>query len=145
MISFAENIETVDATTREVLILAAERGPAESSRLYRSLVQLGCRVRTGSSAEEVLLMIRREIFQRAVVAVELAWEGQPILARLARLPSLWDIVAIGPSGDFEMERLGRASGVHLYLERPVTMEKLAKALWIPAFSRCAAVPRQRLT
>jgi len=144
MISFAENISTVDAATREVIVLAAERGPAEASRLQRSLLQLGCRTRTASSPGEILALIRQEVFHRAIVAVELAWEGEPILARLARLPLPRDIVAIGPNGDPEMERLGRASGASVYLERPITIDKLAKALWIPDVSRCAAIPRLRV-
>ena len=110
------------------VILVGEANTIEASRLLRSLALLGYRVLLATSAEQVLGMIRRHVLMQAVVATELTFDGEPILARLARLPSMKRLIATGPAGNSEIEMRGRLCGADLYLPRPVTIEGLAKAL-----------------
>jgi len=137
VIRAADNDGIIPVTRGETAILAAEPDPMDSARLSRSLVLLGYSPETATSAEEVLKLIRRRMYQRAIVAIELTWQGEPILVRLARLPSMRAVLAIGPAGDPEMETLARLSGADAYLARPVTIDSLSKALWVPAFGRLA--------
>ena len=112
-------------------ILAAESDPVDAARLFRALALLGYRVTLATSPEQVLEMIRQHVFPQAVVAAEMTLGDEPILARLARLPSMRCLVATGPAGQTEMEQRGRLSGATVYLPRPVTIEALAKALRVP--------------
>jgi ActR/RegA family two-component response regulator len=115
-----------------IAIIAAEVDPMRSTRLGRSLVLLGYQPAVASSAEEVITLIREGIYERAVVAAELVWEGRSIISRLCRLPSIQSVVAIGPTGDLHTEALARTAGASAYLARPVNIESLARALHAPA-------------
>ena len=119
----------------DMSIIAAEPDPVNRARLSRSLVLLGQRVVSAGSAEEVLQLVREDMFQRAVVAIELSWAGEPIVKRLARLPSMRLVVATGPEGETEAETLARVSGADAYLARPVTIESLAEVIWTRAAER----------
>lgn len=112
-------------------ILAAEIDAAAAKHLMRCLRPLGRRVFLATSAEQVLDGLRREVFPRAAVAVELVVDGQPLLARLARLSALERLAALGPGGDLEMERAARLAGAGVYVPRPVTTGLLSKALGLP--------------
>ena len=109
-------------------ILAAEVDPMDAARLFRTLVLLGYRVRPASSAEQVMEAIRRQIFTHAALAIEMTIEGEPIITRLSALPSMAQLIAVGPPGDQKAERQARLAGADLYICRPVGIEVLAKAL-----------------
>ena len=109
-------------------ILAAEPRPEHAEHLLRCLLPLGQTVRLARTAEAALALLRREMFDRAAVAVELATEDGPLLARLSRLPSLQFLVALGPNGDPGPELRARSWGAQSYLVRPVSVEALAAAL-----------------
>ena len=110
------------------LILGAEAGAGEAAQLKRVLQSLGQRVHLVTSGEQILEIIRREIFEQAIVACELVIADQPALAYLARLPSLERLLATGPSGDVDMEIRARSAGADAYLPRPVSTVSLARAL-----------------
>jgi len=110
------------------LILAAEGRPEDAMRLRECLAILGEHVRMATSAAEVMEHLRRDIFTRAVVAVELSWDCEPMLARISRLPAVEHLVATGPPGDTRMEARARAAGARAYVARPVTVRVLAMAL-----------------
>lgn len=116
-------------------VLAAEPALADARHLVGCLTRLRQTVRVAMSADDIIDMLRREVFTRAVVAVELTLDGEPILARLARLPMPKRIVAVGPAGDPTSEVLALVSGAQTYLARPVSVEDLARALAIPAGMR----------
>lgn len=109
-------------------ILAAESDPGHAGRLFRSLALLGYRAELASSGRDAMDLIRRNLFCGAVVAAELTYENEPVISRLAKLPSVKCLIAIGTSNDPEMERHARQLGADVYLTRPVTIEALAKAL-----------------
>ena len=110
------------------VVLAAEIGPNEADWLQRCLSPLVHGVRLATSAEQVLERMREETFQQAVVATELMLRGEPVLARLAGLPSIRRLVAVGPGGDGDMERRARGAGACAYVGRPVSTRALALAL-----------------
>ena len=110
------------------MVLAAEIGPNEADRLRECLSPLVGGVRLATSAEQVLERVREETFQRAVVATELVLQGKLVLARLADLPSIRRLIAVGPGGDGEMERRARGAGACAYVGRPVSTRALALAL-----------------
>ncbi len=112
-------------------VLVADPHAAQAAGLGRRLRRMGHEVCVVTTANDALDRMRREVLNQAVVAVELALNGKPILARLARLPALECLVAIGPGGDVAMERLARCCGAHVYLPRPVATESLAMALRVP--------------
>lgn len=112
------------------LVLAAESNQVVADYLLRCLFPLGLRVCLARSVEEIFKMLRQESFSRAVVAVELFFEGKAVLNHLSRLSRMEHIVAIGPQGDAEAEVKARLAGANLYVTRPVSTEILAKALRI---------------
>jgi ActR/RegA family two-component response regulator len=112
-------------------VLAAEPGLADARRLAQCLARRRLQVRLAMSPADVLDLLRREIFDRAVVAVEMTLDGEPVLARVARLPMLRRVVAVGPAGDPEAEVRARLAGAHVYLPRPVDEAELARALALP--------------
>jgi len=116
---------------RERAVLAAEIVPAEAEHLVRCLVRLGHPVRLATTGAEALALLRREIFDQAVVAAGLKLDGLPLLAWLSRLPAPGWIVAIGPAGDVDAEVRARSFGAAAYLTRPVSTEALAVALRLP--------------
>jgi hypothetical protein len=115
-------------TDAAMLILAAEGRLEDVVRLRECLAILGEHVRMATSADEVMEHLRRDIFTRAVVAVELAWGCEPMLARISRLPVVEHLVAIGPPDDTRMEARARTAGAGAYVARPVTVRVLAMAL-----------------
>jgi len=115
-----------------VTIIAAETDPARSNRLDRSLTLLGYQPVTVASAEEVMELIRNGVYELAVAAAELAWEGESIISRLSRLPSIRAVVAVGPPHDAAVEFAARTAGATAYLPRPVNLESLAHAIYLPA-------------
>jgi len=115
-------------------VLAAEPDLADARCLVQGLSQLRQPVRLAMSPYDVLDLLRREVFRHAVVAAEMMLDGEPIVARLTRLPMLQRIVAIGPAGDPAMEVRARVAGAHVYLTRPVSSDDLARALAIPGYA-----------
>ena len=113
---------------RVTAILAAETNGQDARHLLRSLTPLGRPVRLATTTQDVLELLRREIFIAAVAAVEMALDGEPMLARLARLPSLEHLVAVGPVGEMNWRNLAYRAGAETCLTRPVTTEALAGAL-----------------
>ena len=109
-------------------ILAVEATEQEARRLRVLLETLGRSVRLAMSPDEALRLLRREILQEAVVAIELACGGRPLLAHLAALPAITRLVAIGPAGDVRLEEAARRGGAGAYLSRPVKLDALAAAI-----------------
>jgi CheY-like chemotaxis protein len=112
-------------------VLVAEPVLENARRLVQSLTALRLQVRVAMSPEDVLDLLRHEIFSAAVVASEMTLDGEPIVARLSRLPMLQRIVTLGDAGNAEAEIEARQSGTHVHLARPVTPEMLARALAMP--------------
>ena len=112
-----------------VLILEA---PPTAQRLGRYLEAIGLRVRVATSSRQAMQLLRSDIFDRAIVSVELGMDETAILSRLASLPATRVLVATGPAGDPELERRAGAAGANVYLARPLDVEALAQALaWAP--------------
>ncbi len=109
-------------------VLAIEVEPEHASHLARCLAVTGLACRAAASATEALRLLRSEIFDGAVVAVELGLDEASILARISRLPATRFLLATGPADDLDMERRARAAGANAYLPRPVDAEMLATSL-----------------
>jgi CheY-like chemotaxis protein len=112
-------------------ILAAEPTLAGARNLVQCLSGLRLPVRLAMSSSDIIDLLRREVFTRAVVASEFMIDGEPAIARLTRLPMLERVVAIGPAGNADLEMQARRAGAQAYLTRPVSAESLARALAIP--------------
>jgi len=112
----------------EKVILAAEADPADAEHLRDCLSRLRYQVYLANSAAETLELMRRNIFTNAIVGVELKIGAEPVLAVLSHLPATERLIATGRGDDSEAERLSRLAGAHLYLPRPVNIDRLAKAL-----------------
>jgi len=67
------------------------------------------------------------MFDAAVLASELEVDGESMVAYVARLPLARLLVATGPGGDWERERLARLAGAAIYLPRPVSAATLGEA------------------
>ena len=117
-------------------LIAGPRGP-ETQMVTNYLSLLGFEARKAYTVDQVLELIRSNIFANAIVAVELVFEGKPILAKLAQLPSIKCLIATGPAQDRVAEKAARLAGADMYLPRPPTLESLAKALWQPTSNRLA--------
>ena len=102
-------------------------------------------VSLATTSDKVLELIRSELFDRAVVAAELAIDGRPVLARLAALPSMKRLLAVGPMGCPEMEALARSAGAHAYLSRPVSSAEVAMALELSPVGAAQSLPLPRRT
>jgi len=98
-----------------------------------------------ASADQIMELMRGNIFARAVVAIEFSWNGEPIVSRIAKLPSMRLVVVVGPPDDPDTETLARISGADTYLPRPVTIESLAKALLVSSWDEPAGTPRRQDT
>lgn len=116
------------AMSDNVIVLAAEFDRANADHLQRCLDLLGYQARLAITGRDVLDLMRRELFSGAVIATELALDGQPLLPRVSRLPALECLVATGPAGDVQSELLARRGGASAFLPRPVTVNALANAL-----------------
>lgn len=135
VIRAADNTGIAPMDRTEISLIVADWNVDELTMVSRSLALLGYRSTVAHTAKQLMEFLRRDVFEMAVVAIELTWASQPILERLSRLPSLRCLVAIGPQGDSEMESLARLSGADAYLSRPITTETLAKALSLPLVSK----------
>ncbi|MCK4602748.1 MAG: hypothetical protein KAU28_09795 [Phycisphaerae bacterium] len=113
----------------ETTILAAETDPDDIVHLKEYLAKLGYQVHLATSAREVIELMRRTIFTKAVVGVELKIGNEPLLSLLAHLPTMERLIGTGSPDDSEAERLSRLAGADLYLSRPASIDSLAKALW----------------
>jgi ActR/RegA family two-component response regulator len=109
-------------------ILLAETIPDSATDLAVMLRCLGYRPHLACTCEMALDVLRREIVGSAVVAVELTDCGEPMLARLATLPSMRQLLAVGPADGAFWELRARRAGAGVYLPRPVTLERLTQAL-----------------
>lgn len=116
------------AKSDEHALLAAETGHVRAQELWRALLPLGQHVCLAASAQEAVELLRRELFGRAVVAVELETGGELLLARFKRLSGIERIVAVGPPGDARMEVGARLGGADMYVVRPVSTSLLSRAL-----------------
>lgn len=112
-------------------ILVAEATIEDARHVVNCLGPLHMHVFLATSAEQALDRLRHMIFREAIVASELAFPGESLLARLSRLPAMKCLVALGPPGDAEAEGRARAAGANMYLSRPVTTEMLALVLANP--------------
>jgi ActR/RegA family two-component response regulator len=109
--------------------LVAEVTLMDAQAIAGSLKSLGIRSYVTTSPTRVIEGLRQRFFRRAIVATELTFQGELLLARLARLPAI-DLVAVGPVGDIAGEGKAREAGARVYLSRPVKMEVLARSLGI---------------
>ena len=112
----------------EMQILVAEINPGEAQRLVRALETLCWSAQVATSPEQILDLLRRQIFHEAIVAVELDIADKPALAHLTLLPIVQRLVAVGPPGDINMEIRARTAGAGAYITRPVTPGVLAGVL-----------------
>jgi CheY-like chemotaxis protein len=112
-------------------VLVVEPNLADAKHLVSCLTRLRQPVRLAMSAADAIDALRREVFDRVVVAAEMTLDGEPLLDRLARLPMLRRIVAIGPAGDADLEVRARTAGAHVYMTRPAGQDELARALAVP--------------
>lgn len=111
-------------------ILIGEADARNAARLFRALILLGHRPALAMSSRQLVKMIGAQIFRHAIVAAELTIEGDPVLARLSRLPCMERLIALGQAGNVDMESRARLAGADMFLPRPVAIESLAKALQI---------------
>ncbi len=112
-------------------ILAAEATTENGQHLLRCLKPFGFRVCLATTYEEVFHLLQTRIFQRAIVAAELTSGREILISRLASLPAVQCIIAIGPAGDMDMEARCRVAGAQAYLGRPVSTEMLAVSMKLP--------------
>jgi len=112
----------------ELPVLVAEPVLADLKQVVTFLVSLGQPVRVATSPWDALDLLRRRIFTRAIVAAEMTFDGGPLIARVAAMPTLERIVGTGPADDRHLEVRARLAGAHVYLVRPVIAESLALAL-----------------
>lgn len=123
-----------------MFILAAEPDSVDAERLSSTLRRLGQPVQVATSAQQVLGLMRRQMFDQAVIAAELVMDGQSLLAYLSELPLIDHLVAVGPAGDLQTERSARLAGAGAYLVRPVTEEALTGALFCQCPDKIRAPP-----
>lgn len=109
-------------------VLLAEANPKFARQATDCLVGMGLSVCMAMSCEEVFRWLHRRVFEQVIVAAELMTGGETLIARLARLPSITCLIAVGPAGDAEMETRSRTAGATTYLHRPLVAETLAKTL-----------------
>lgn len=113
------------------VILAVEASVENGRHLMQCLMPLEFSVCLATSREEVFGWLRRRIFRRAIVAAELAVGREMMIARLARLPAMKCLIAVGPPGDMDLEARCLVAGAKTYLSRPVSTELLAATMRVP--------------
>ena len=121
-------------------ILVVEPEPANARHIRRLLRQMSYEAPLATTAPTALDAVRREVFPRAIVAVELVLGSQPLLTYLSRLPAMELLMATGPPGAAGWESRARRAGAHLYLPRPVEATLLATALARPLRNQAFARP-----
>jgi len=109
-------------------ILLAEIMPDSAISLAGLLRLLGYRVCPAQDSDSALLVLRREVVHSAIVAVELTYRGRPLLARVAALPSMRNLLAVGPAGQARWELRARRAGAGQYFPRPVDPQRLTQTL-----------------
>ena len=72
-------------------------------------------------------LLRRELFDAAVLGVEMDADGESMIEYIARFPSAGLLMATGPGGDWELERCAQLAGAAVYLPRPIYAESLTEA------------------
>ena len=112
-------------------VLVAEPTPSHARHLRSLLQQMRYRVCLATDCREAIDVLRREAPAHAIVAVELATNGEPLLAGLARLPALDHLIGTGPGGEPASEITARRAGATAYLARPISAGPLAAALTAP--------------
>ncbi len=101
-------------------ILIAEVNRVEAKRLARALKALNCTARVAHSDEQIIELLRKEVFHEGVVAVELQIAEELALAYLSRIVTIRFLAAVGPADDPDAEVRARCAGAQVYLPRPVT-------------------------
>ena len=120
-------------------VLAAEVQSEDACHLTRCLRTLGLKVHLATSIRQAIGLLRRELFDAAVLASELEVDGEPMIAHVSRLPVGKLLMATGPGGDWALERRARLAGATVYLPRPVSVTKLAEAFGTAGRQEAAAV------
>jgi len=118
----------VIAMAERVTILLAEPQPDDAGPLTKCVAGLGFDFKLATTAEQTIEFLRHDVFQAAVIAVELTLRGEPLLRRISRLPVLECLVGIGPAGEAQWQVLAWRSGADAYVPRPATTQALATAL-----------------
>ena len=108
-------------------VLAAEMRSEDAYNLTRCLKALCVKVHLATSVRESIGLLRCELFDAALVASELEMDGESMVEYISRLPLAKLLMAIGPGGDWRLERRARLAGAAMYLSRPVSTEQLAEA------------------
>lgn len=121
-------------------VLVAESNSDNASLLEGLLRSWGREVAAAASVDEALQIVRSQFVQQAIIATELVSAGHMLVARLAALPSLQRLIAVGPTGRPEIERLARLAGADVFLPRPVPIERLAQALDMPTSAEVVKEP-----
>ncbi len=116
------------AMSPEMMVLAVEPGRDDAAVLVRCLGALGMLGRLARSEADAMQLLRRELFDAAVVSAELGLDRGSLLQRLAALPSPSLVLAVGPAGAGDLARRARRAGAGAYLARPVDVESLTIAL-----------------
>ena len=109
-------------------ILVANVNKAESRWLISVLEVMGRRPRLATSTQDVLGLLRREVFSEAIISAELMKGEKPLLAYLAEFSLVEHTIAIGDPCNGEMEASARLAGVDSYLIRPILIEDLEAAI-----------------
>jgi len=127
------------------IALAVEPQPDDAESLVRCLTVLGVEVRAAGSVAQAMELVRSEIFDLAIVAVELGLGHGSLLGRLSRLPAPRLVMASGPAGDSEAERFALHTGAVAYLARPPNPDVLAGYLALSGGSVWPGLARPRRT
>ena len=107
-------------------ILVATADPDEVLKLAKALDFLSHPVSTATTGQQILELLRRELFSTAIVGTELRIADRPALFYLAGLPTLELLIGIGPSGDTETEIHARFGGSDVFLTRPIKPKVLVE-------------------
>ncbi|NLX13917.1 MAG: hypothetical protein GXY44_09740 [Phycisphaerales bacterium] len=119
-------------------ILVAEVTPEDGQHLIRCLQPFGLRVCLATTNEEVFQLLHTRIFRWAIVAAERITGREMLIARLACIPTIQYVIALGPAGDLDLEVRCRVAGAQAYLARPVNTGMLAVSLNLPIPDETAA-------
>ncbi len=121
--------------SNESPILVAEVNRVEAKRLARALKALNCTVCVADSSEQVIKLLRNEVFDAGLVAVELQIDQDSVLAYLSRILAMRYLAGVGSADDPSAEVRARLAGAQAYLPRPVTSEMLSTLPWISKRNR----------
>ena len=110
---------------RDETVLLADTDEQRLRLIAESLSAAGVRAVPALGGGELLEAIRGQLFSRAVVAADMTAAGQPALWRLASLPSMRRLVAVGP---LDCETDARRNGADVFLCHPPRLDDLLRAL-----------------